>query len=299
MALLPFDLPPGFLTHADRDDEWAAWVSAVPRLVRDFLDEWDLVPDGEPMYGHTALVVPVTASGERLALKIVFPHDEGQHEALALRHWNGNGTVRLVRADPGRGALLLERLSTRDLVAVPVLEACSTIAGLYHRLHVAAPASFAPLTSYIETWTNDLAGLPRSSALPRRIVEQAVHLGRTFVADELSVGRLIHGDLHYENVLAADREPWLVIDPKPVSGDPHYEIAPVLSDRWDEVAASGDVRGAVRRRFHTIVDEAGLSEQRARDWVIVREAHNAMWAIEDDDRERVTIAMSIIKAVQD
>ena len=59
--------------------------------------------------------------------------------------------------------------------------------------------------------------------------------------------RLIHGDLHYENVLAADREPWLVIDPKPMAGDPHYELAPMLWNRWDEVVASGDVRDAVRR----------------------------------------------------
>ena len=66
-------------------------------------------------------------------------------------------------------------------------------------------------------------------------MEQAVSLGRDFVADPASVGTLIHGDLHYENVLAGDREPWLVIDPKPTSGDPHYEVAPLLWNRWDEL----------------------------------------------------------------
>ena len=62
----------------------------------------------------------------------------------------------------------------------------------------------------------------------------------------------MHGDLHYENVLAGEREPWLVIDPKPMSGDPHYEPAPMLWNRMEELA--GDVRGGLRRRFHTIVD---------------------------------------------
>ena len=72
-------------------------------------------------------------------------------------------------------------------------------------------------------------------------------------------------------MLAADRGPWLAIDPKPLSGDPHAELAPMLWNRWDEVVASGDVREAVRERFFTLVDHAELDEDRARAWVVVRE----------------------------
>ena len=61
------------------------------------------------------------------------------------------------------------------------------------------------------------------------------------MSDDASTGTMTHGDLHYANVLAADREPWLVIDPKPMSGDPHYEPAPLLWNRWDEL--DGDIRG--------------------------------------------------------
>jgi len=299
MALLPFDLPAGFLAHAERDDTWASWVAGVPRLVRDLLDEWTLAVDGTPVHGHTALVVPVTADGERAVLKVAGPDDEGRHEILGLQTWHGRGAVRLLRADPRRNAMLLERLHGRDLTEVPVLEACEVVAGLYDRLHVAAPPQLVPLTRYVAEWTDDLERLPRQSPLPRRIVEQAVHLARAFETDAHSVGRMIHTDLHHENVLAADRDPWLAIDPKPVSGDPHYEVAPLLWNRWDEAVATGDVRTAVRRRFHTVVDAAGLDEERARDWVVVREAHHAMWAIEDGDRDRVTTAVAIIKAVQD
>jgi streptomycin 6-kinase len=144
--------------------------------------------------------------------------------------------------------------------------------------------------------------------VPRRLVEQAVSLGRSLVADPATDSRTIHGDLHYENVLAGDREPWLVIDPKPMAGDPHYEVAPMLWNRWEEVVASGNVRDAVRRRFHTLVDTAMLDEDRAREWVIVRELHNVLWAIEDarrenrplttQDREWVTTAVTVAKAVQ-
>jgi streptomycin 6-kinase len=126
------------------------------------------------------------------------------------------------------------------------------------------------------------------------------------VADPASVGRAIHGDLHYDNVLAGEREPWIVIDPKPMSGDPHYEVAPLLWNRWDEIVASGDVRRSIRARFHAVVDTAGLDEARARDWAIVRMVHNALWAIEDDPAlsdpettDSITTAITIAKAVQD
>ena len=100
-------------------------------------------------------------------------------------------------------------------------------------------------------------------------------------------------------MLAAEREPWLVIDPQPMSGDPHYEVAPLLWNRWDELA--GDVRGGVRRRFHAVVDAAGLDEDRARDWVVVRMLLNVLWELEETapDRDWITINITAAKSVQD
>jgi streptomycin 6-kinase len=295
-------LPPGVLAFAERGPAWAEWVRRRPRLAATIIDEWELEPDGEPLSGWTALVVPVTAAGgERAVLKLVCPGEEEEHEHLALQRWGGDGAVRLLRADPARRALLLERLHHRDLTEVPVLEACEIVAGLYARLHVPALPQLRPQTHYIERWTDDLLRLPRDAPIPRRLVEQAVSLGRELGEDPASVGTMIHGDLHYENVLAADREPWLVIDPKPTSGDPHYEVAPLLWNRWDELR--GDVRAGVRRRFHTTVDAAELDEDRARDWVVVRMVHNAMWEFEDHpdapDTDYLTMCVSIAKAVQD
>lgn len=299
MTLLPRDLPEAFVAHADRGEAWAAWIAELPRTVRDLLAEWELELDGPLMHGQTALVVPVTTRDRRAVLKVDGPRDEARHEILGLQTWHGHGAVSLLRADPRRTAMLLERLHQRDLTTVPVLEACETVAGLYARLHVPAPPQLVPLTRHVDDWTTALEHLPRDAPVPRRIVEHAVHLGRAFATDAASTGRLVHTDLHYGNVLAADREAWLAIDPEPLSGDPHYEVAPLLWNRWPEAVATGDVRTAVRRRFHTVVDVAGLDEERARDWVIVREAHHAMWAIEDDDRDGLTAAIAIVKAVQD
>src|SRR4029453_3561188 len=98
--------------------------------------------------------------------------------------------------------------------------------------------------------------------------------------DPATDGVLVHGDLHYLNVLAADRAPWLAIAPNPLRGDPPLEPAAMLWNRWDEVVASGHVRDAVRRRFHALVDTAGLEEDRARDWVVLRETLNAVWELD-------------------
>ncbi len=297
------EIPPALLSQARLGPEWGDWLDRLPELASDLLDEWQLTVDGDPMHGFCSLVLPVrTTSGGPAVLKVAIPDDENEHEHLALHHWAGRGAVRLLRADPRRYAMLLERLHPENLNDLWDLEACEIVAGLYARLHVPALPQLRTLTSYVGRWNADLAALPKSAPLPRRLVEQAVSLGRDLAADPASTGTMIHCDLHYENVLAADREPWLVIDPKPMSGDPHYEVAPMLWNRYDELA--GDLRAGLRRRFHTLVDAAGLDEHRARDWVIVRMLHNAMWQLQDEGHVSpadpyLTMCITIAKAVQD
>ncbi len=300
------NLPSAVLAFAGRGADWAAFVDRLPRLVEDLVADWELSRDGAPMHGFCALVLPVrTTDGRPAALKVGFPEEESEHEHLALQHWHGRGAVRLLRADPHRSAMLLERLHTRDLSGLGDVPACEVVAGLYQQLHVPAPPQLRTLSSYVARWSTDLAGLPRSAPVPRRLVEQGSALGRDLARDPASVGTMIHTDLHYANVLAADRQPWLGIDPKPLNGDPHYEIAPMLWNRWSEMA--GDVRAGVRRRFYTLVDTAGLDEDRARDWVVVRMMHNAMWRLAEEPGTRrvtptadfLTTCVTIAKAVQD
>lgn len=286
---------------AGRGPDWADWVRRLPAIAVDMLARWRLRPDGRPMHGHCSLVLPVrTADGAAAVLKISFPDDESEHEHVVLRRWAGAAAVRLLSADPHRRAMLLERLHGADLTGLTDVDACRVVAGLYRRIHVSAMPPLRTLGSYLRRWNADLAALPRGAPIPRRLVEQAAALGADLAAEPATDSRVIHCDLHYANVLAADREPWLVIDPKPVNGDPHYEIAPMLWNRWEELG--GDVREGVRRRFHTLVDAAGFDEDRARAWVVVRMVHNAMWALQDGPRAEpgwLTTCISVAKAVQD
>ena len=213
-----------------------------------------------------------------------------EHEHLVLRRWNGDGAVRLLRADPHRRAVLLERVQTESLDGLFDVDACEAVASLYARLHVSAMPQLPSLRSLLEQWADGFAALPRSAAVPHRLVEQAAALCRSLASGPFDV--VLHGDLHYGNVLAADREPWLAISPKPLNGDPHYEIAPMLWHRWDEIA--DNVRFGVQRRFYALVDSAGLDEDRARAYAVVRVVRAAV-----ADPDNVTKYVALAKAVQD
>jgi streptomycin 6-kinase len=296
------DLPPAFLANARRSPAWARWLDALPRLVGDLVGEWQLVGQGDVSTGESAVVLPVqTASGEVAVLKVGWPHPESRYEHLALRAWDGEGAVRLLRADPHRSALLLERADPgHDLRTVDVVEACEVVAGLYGRLHRTPVPQLDRLSVLAAGWADELAELRGTTLAPRRFVDQAAGLASAFATDPDTDRVLVHGDLHYANVLAAERQPWLAIDPHPLAGDPAYEVAPLLWNRWQEAVGSGDLRGALLERLYTVVDATGLDEDRVRDWVTVREMVNVLWASRDAivDREWVTRCTTIIKAVQ-
>jgi streptomycin 6-kinase len=266
-----------------------------------------------PLHGYCSLVLPVTdPDGQPAALKVSFDgDDESLHEGLALQHWGGRGAVRLRRADPHRRALLLDWLPGPDLGDTWDVEACEVVGGLYPRLHLPAMPQLARVASYVERWLRELDDLGRDVPVPRRYVEQALALGPDLLAAE-GTPVVVHGDLHYANVMADDAGEWRAIDPKPMAGDPHYEPAPMLWNRMDELAgpgAAGSVRDGLRRRFHALVDAGGLDEDRARDWVVVRMVVNAGWSVQDaraadraltaDERDWITRCIAIIKAVQE
>ncbi|MFJ4581986.1 aminoglycoside phosphotransferase family protein [Streptomyces echinatus] len=271
---------PGELAEAQQTYNGAAgkaFIAALPGLAADFLDRWRLRLDGPSMNGVSALVLPVLRTGgHRAVLKLQLRDEESEGEPVALRTWNGDGAVRLLDHDPATGTMLLERLDETRMLAglADTREAVLVIAGLLaHLTSFPAPPGLRRLGDLTE------AMLERTPQALERIPDPAV---RRTIADcaaavrEVAAepgDRLLHWDLHDENVLAADRADWLAIDPKPLAGDPGFELWPALDNRFDAAE--------VRWRFDAMTDVLGLDRARARAWTLGRLLQNALWDVED------------------
>lgn len=262
----------------------SAFVAALPARAADFLGRWQLRRTGPAMYGMCALVLPVErADGTRAVLKLQDLDSETAGEPVALRAWDGDGAVRLLEYDEESGSLLLERLdAARDLGTVAVRDGVAVIAGLLARLTaVPAPTGLRRLGDIAGAMLDETPVAARSVAdgAERRLLLDCGAALRE-VAGEPG-DRLLHWDLHFENVLAPDaagepREPWLAIDPKPLGGDPGFELMPAIVNRFDE----GDILG----RFDLMTDVMGLDRGRARAWTLGRVLQNCLWDIKDGKR---------------
>ncbi|MGY0068177.1 aminoglycoside phosphotransferase family protein [Streptomyces sp. QTS137] len=254
-----------------------AFIARLPALAATLLERWDLRVTGAPMHGVSALVLPVDrADGTPAVLKLQVLDEESEGEPVALRIWDGDGAVRLLDHDASTGTMLLERLDpSRMLSRLPdTHEAVLVIARLLaHLTATPAPAGLRRLGdiagAMLEQTPRALDRVPDPAA--RRIVAHCAAALREVVDDPGD--RLLHWDLHEENVLACDRADWLAIDPKPLAGDPGFDLWPALDNRFD----ADDVRW----RFDAMTDVLGLDRERARAWTYGRLLQNCLWDIED------------------
>ncbi|MEV0270635.1 aminoglycoside phosphotransferase family protein [Hamadaea sp. NPDC050747] len=281
-------------------DRGRAWVADAPQVVADHLANWGLTVDGPVMNGVVALVVPVRTADGPAVLKLQIDDPDHPGEAAALRTWDGDGAVRLLREDPAAGTLLLERLDSRhDLVGVrDDVQAVQITAQLLVRLNAyKSPEGVRSLREIAAGMLEFAPEAARRLVNPddRRLLLEWAGAVRE-VAGECG-DQLLHWDLHFENVLAADREDWLAIDPKPLSGDPAFELLPALHNRWPEVLAANDPHRAVRRRFDAMVEVMGLDRQRAVHWTLGRTLQNSLWTIEDGEHALEASQILVAEAI--
>jgi streptomycin 6-kinase len=268
-----------------------AWLAALPELAADFVRRWELTVERvlEPG-GQISLVLLVRdADGEPAALKVGMVTVETAQEAEALTRWAGRGAVRLLRAEPEQGALLLERLhadvSLRSLPeARATLEATETIRRLWLPLEPGHPFRTLP-----DLVTDQLERLRQRAEQPyaaeaRAITEEAARTAAALLADPPPAS-LLHGDFHQGNVLAGERAPWLAIDPKPLAGDPAYDLAWLVRDRLATLAGSPGPAAAARRRIRTLADSLELDADRLRGWTLFRAAEAGLWSLSVGDRD--------------
>ncbi len=251
------------------------WISELPTVVSGLAQRWSLEV-GRPFQPGTnaSWVAPARNSGgETVVLKVAGLHDEALHEADGLRAWAGHGTVRLLDAatvGSATSALLLEACEpgTALLGSVPAPEQDEIVARLLRRLWITppAPAPFRPLEEMCASWADEFEvkyATPGGYRVDRGLAAAGIELFRQ-LPTTASQSVLLYTDMHPGNVLAARREPWLAIDPKPYVGDPTYDALQHMLNFPDRLAR--DPLGFAQRMARLL----GLDPERLRQWLFAR-----------------------------
>ena len=283
---MALNIPERLAASCRKTPERAAWLNRLPGALRNLERRWSLTL-GAPFDGENvscAWVAPVTcADGTSAVLKLGMPHMEGEHELQGLRFWDGDPTVRLLQADEEIGALLMERCEPGTaLRALAESEQDLVIAGLLRRLWrpPLAPHPFRPLSAMTDCWSDEtLADIEQwpDAGLVSEGLRLLHELPRTAPLEVL-----LATDLHAGNVLRSQREPWLVIDPKPFVGDPAYDATQHLFNC--EARLRSDPNGTIYR----IADLLGVDHERVRLWTFARAAAEPR----DDWRQDDSLALA-------
>jgi streptomycin 6-kinase len=251
---------------ADAGLTHGVWLERVPGLVAECVEEWGLRL-GEP-YEAGAAGYTVRADlpdGTPAVLKVIYPHREAEHEGAALRVWDGDGAIRLLAYDDVRWAMLIERCEPGTLLAKADPElALDVLIGVLPRLWKSVGEPFRPLAEEALWWIDYLPAEWEQAGKPfdRELLDAAVALLGELAGSQ-GEQVLLHQDLHGDNVLAAQREEWLVIDPKPLVGEREFAVAPIVRD-----PELGHGRRDVLYRLDRLTSELGLDRDRARGWTI-------------------------------
>jgi streptomycin 6-kinase len=278
-----FAVPRYLAETARRDNGVSGWIADLPAIVADLASQWSLQV-GEPFQpgGQCSWTAPVTdPAGAALVLKIGFPFPGGEErdEAAGLRLWDGNGAVRLHAALESQSAyaLLIERCipGTPLSQVLPEPEQDQVVTGLLRQLwaqpHAAYP--FRPLAQMCAAWAEEFeqeyAAAGAADKIDPGLARAGIALFRA-LPETAGSQVLLCTDLHGDNILAAQRAPWLVIDPKPYVGDPAYDVLQHMLNCEDRLAA--DPAGLASR----MAGLAGIDPGRVRLWLFARSVQESI-----------------------
>lgn len=256
-----------------------AWIAELPGIVQGLVERWGCVPDGAVTHGGVGVIFPVRRRGEGPSvLKVSFPHPGNVHEPDAFAVWGGRGAVMLHARDDENFAMLLERARTSTLAEVGDADEIAEVAGrLGRRLAVPAPPGLPRLHEQARAWEDQLRkdAAELAHGMSPHTVDAAVATAREL--GRVQPEFLVHGDLHARNILRAEREPWLAVDPKGYVGDPAYDAGTLLTSRALSLLDVPDLRAAAHRILDIFSESAELDRVRARRWAQFHAVRGAFW----------------------
>ena len=228
----------------------------------------------------------VRANGEQAILKICIPNVELTTEIEALRSYDGRGCVKLLAANHKLGAMLLERIKPgTQLLCVSDDDAATRIAAQV-MLQLWRPVPDDHPFPTVARWAQGFERMRQHYAggtgpLPPDLVEQAEALF-TELLGSMETAVLLHGDLHHENILHAERQPWLAIDPKGVLGEPAYEVGALLRNIKPQLLKNTPAHQILTRRVDILAEELGFERECMLAWGLAQAVLSACWCLEEN-----------------
>ena len=273
-----------------------AWIEQLPAIVNACAQQWSLtLAPPFPQLSINYAAPGLGADGVPIVLKVCIPSPEFATEAESLRLFDGHGAVKLLAVDRDQGALLLERLrpgtpllDIDDIAADDDDEQATRIAAsIMRRLWRPVPAGH-PFPSFAD-WMRHMAECaPRLVGTDKPLLQQWIARALDVYSEltaEPAEQVLIHGDLHHGNILRAEREPWLAIDPKGVVGEPVCETGPLLLNALPRASGYPEMRRVLARRTDLLAEVLGVDRASVRAWGVVRAVLASFWTLEDHGRE--------------
>lgn len=269
------------------------WDASAGDLVATMLQRWHLAA-GEPYTGgESGAVLRVTTSeGRPAVLKVGFPHWEGSWEAVALDSWGERFAPEVMRQDAWTWALLLERIEPGGPLSRyrgPVDRALEIAARLFFEAVVTRrpqelPPGIPTLAEVVSRYVADATG---RLADQHEVLESwggSHSLERIFadtmeLADSDRRSVMLHGDLNPGNIIQRGQQ-WVLIDPKPMMGDPEFDLFPLVEQLGSPLLTPGPAR-VLARRLDRVSALVGCDTARAARWCVARAALNVSWLIND------------------
>lgn len=266
-------------------DQGADWLQQLPTRLAEVAQRWDLQLGTPFALSYNYVVAAVRADGRAVVLKVGYPSRDFLNEIDALQFYQGDGIVRLLDFDREQGIMLLERLHPGDMLSTLTDDDAATAIGAAVMRRLWRPAPAAHTFPSVADWAQ---GLQRHrerfdggvGPLPKPLFEEAETLFRELLA-AAEPPMLLHGDLHHFNILRAQREPWLAIDPKGLVGDSGYEVGAFLYNPAPAFGARPALDHLLARRVARLAEHLGFDRARVRGWGVAQAVLSACWTIEE------------------
>ncbi len=270
-----------FDLHAEKGEQW---LDDLPDLIAEMSEKWSLAVDEPfPDLSYNFVAPCVCADGTNAVLKIGYNEKDSivLSEAKFLTVLDGRGAVKLLQFDKNCCALLLERLIPGENLAKLCKtndEKATLIAIDVMRKICQQPPKNHDFPT-LENWINKLQTAAETKFAPRLVAKALNNFEELSDASEQNL--LLHGDLHHENILSAERESFLAIDPKGVVGDIGYEIAVFMNNQRRIMRSRQDLRQIIARRIEQFSQSFAIEPLKLRKWAFVQAVLSAWWVFED------------------